>query len=102
MTVKSVPSQYKDEDPIHKGYDPQVVRRLIGYMHPYRQKFLVSLFLMFVGALANVAGPYLIGYALDAGIAAESTAALQRAVILYLVAAGVFWLATYTRVNIMI
>jgi ATP-binding cassette subfamily B protein/subfamily B ATP-binding cassette protein MsbA len=102
MAVKSVPSQFKDEDPLHKGYDPQVVRRLVGYINPYRQKFLISFVLILIGSLANVAGPYLIGYALDEGIAANSPAALREAVLLFILAAGIFWVATYTRVNIMI
>jgi ATP-binding cassette, subfamily B, multidrug efflux pump len=84
-----------------KEFDPEISRRLLSFMQPYRSTFLLSLVMMIVGALAGVAGPYLVKVALDSGLAAGSLPALQTAVLLYLVTAIVQWISTYSRVNTM-
>jgi ATP-binding cassette, subfamily B, multidrug efflux pump len=89
------------EDVILKGYDPRVVRRLLGFMRPYASQFLVALLLMLANSAAAVAGPYLVKYALDSGMAAGSLAALRQAVLLYLAAALIQWISIYLRVNLM-
>jgi ATP-binding cassette, subfamily B, multidrug efflux pump len=89
------------EDVILKGYDPRVVRRLLGFMRPYTSQFLVALLLMLANSAAAVAGPYLVKHALDSGMAAGSLAALRQAVLLYLAAALIQWISIYLRVNLM-
>lgn len=84
-----------------KGYDPQVVRRLAGYFSPYTRQVVFSLLLMGLNSAAAVAGPYLVGVAIDSGIAAGSVESLRRTVLLYLLAICVQWISIYTRVNIM-
>ncbi len=102
MAVLAPPKHFEVEDELHKGYDPRVVQRLAGYIRTYRREFGVSLILMVIGSLATVAGPYIIGYALDAGIGAKSIPALGLATALYLLAAAITWTVTYIRVNIMV
>jgi ATP-binding cassette subfamily B protein/subfamily B ATP-binding cassette protein MsbA len=54
-----------------------------------------------VAMVGYVAGPYLIKVALDDGLAAGNLPVLGRAVLLYLLASGVFWVGTFLRVRIM-
>ena len=84
-----------------KGYDPQVTRRLIGFVKPYRWPFMLALFLMFSGSVAAIAGPYLVKVALDSGIGAGSITVLRNTILLYLLLAGLQWGVTYWRVNLM-
>lgn len=91
----------QDDEVYLKGYDPNVSRLLVSFARPYRGRFLVALILMLTGSAAAVAGPYLVKVALDSGLEAKSVAALRNTVFLYLVVAGIQWLATFLRVNLM-
>ncbi len=86
---------------LQKGYDPEVVRRLLVFARPYANRFLVALVFMLISSLASVAGPYLVKVAIDSGLRANSLPVLQRAIAVYLLIAGVQWLAIYLRVNLM-
>lgn len=90
------------EDVLLKGYDAKVVRRLASYFRPYSIHLLASLVLMLFNSAAAVAGPYLVKVAIDSGIDSGDPAALQRTVLLYLLAIGVQWLSIFLRVNIMV
>ncbi|CAG0946965.1 putative ABC transporter ATP-binding protein [Anaerolineae bacterium] len=88
------------DDIIGKAYDPQVTRRLLTYLRPYRANIVAALVMMAVTMTGFIAGPYLIKVALD-GVAARDANALVWAVILYIVSAVVMWIGTYLRVRIM-
>jgi ATP-binding cassette subfamily B protein/subfamily B ATP-binding cassette protein MsbA len=90
------------EEILLKGYDPKVVRRLAGFFRPYTLQLLASLVLMLLNSAAAVAGPYLVKVAIDSGIDANNPAALQRTVLLYLLAISVQWISIFLRVNIMV
>ena len=90
------------EDVLLKGFDPQVTRRLLHFARPYLGKILLSLGLMFVHSAAVVSGPYLVKVAVDDGLEAGSLPALRQAVLLYLGAVGIQWLANYLRINLMV
>jgi ABC-type multidrug transport system fused ATPase/permease subunit len=84
-----------------KGYDPNVTRRLVGFLGPYWLKFWLAMALMLINSAAAVAGPYLVKVALDSGIDAGSVTVLRQTVLLYLFLAGIQWITTFLRVNIM-
>ncbi|NLG72258.1 MAG: ABC transporter ATP-binding protein [Chloroflexi bacterium] len=96
----AAPPQMQDEV-LMKGFDPQVTRRLLEFIWPYKLQILVSLLLMLTGSAMAVAGPYLVKVAVDSGLRAGSLPALRQAVLLYLLAAGIQWLVTFLRVNLM-
>jgi ATP-binding cassette, subfamily B, multidrug efflux pump len=54
-----------EEEIVGKGYDSRLMRRLLGYLGPYRALVVASILLLFFASLADLAGPSLIGYALD-------------------------------------
>lgn len=89
------------QDVVFKGYDPEISRRLFGFLRPYRRRFTVAVLLMLVSSAAAVAGPYLVKIAIDDGMATGSVPVLRQTVLLYLAIALIQWVATYLRVNIM-
>jgi ATP-binding cassette subfamily B protein/subfamily B ATP-binding cassette protein MsbA len=96
------PTYYEDQDELLTGLDRVILRRLAGYVVTNRRTYLISAVLMIIGTLMNISGPYLIGYAVDAGLEAGSVLALRKAVFLYLLTSAVFWVVTYSRVNLMV
>ena len=90
------------EETLLKGFDPHVTRRLLGYFSPYLKKVILSLFLMLLNSMAAVAGPFLVKVAIDSGLEGGSREALQRSVLLYLLAIGIQWISIFLRVNIMV
>lgn len=99
---KSPPDYIVEEKDRFKGYDPYVVRRFMDFLKPYSKRIWLSMLLVTIRAVAVVIGPYLVQIAIDDGLAKGSANVLLTATLLYLLAAGVQWTATYIRVNIMI
>ena len=89
------------DEVILKGYDPKLTRRLFTFVLPYRGFLGLSLLLMFISSGAAAVGPYLVKVALDSGLQARSLPVLRNTVLLYILVAGIQWLAIFTRVNIM-
>jgi ATP-binding cassette subfamily B protein/subfamily B ATP-binding cassette protein MsbA len=90
-----------NEDLVFKGYDPQVSRRLVAYLQPYRWRFTLAMVLMLISSAAAVAGPYLVKVAIDSGLAAGSLTVLRQTVLFYLLIAIIQWISTFLRVNLM-
>jgi ATP-binding cassette subfamily B multidrug efflux pump len=91
----------QSEELYDKPIDPQVARRLWGFIAPYQWEMLLSTFLMLVSTVSSVIGPYLVKVAIDDGLMARNPVALRNAVLVYLVAAVVRWGFIYWRVKIM-
>lgn len=90
-----------NQDVVFKGYDPDISRRLFGFLNPYRRRFSLAVLLMLISSAAAVAGPYLVKIAIDEGIGTGSLTILRQTVLLYLGFALVQWVSTFLRVNIM-
>lgn len=59
-------SAFIQEDEITgKGYDARLLRRLAGYLRPYRMLVVAAFIALVVASLAELAGPLLIGYGVD-------------------------------------
>ena len=111
MTTETRPFLRKTTDPppyvlsdelLQKGYDPYVVRRYLEFLRPFKWQLFWSIVLMMIASLMVVAGPYLLQYAIDEGLAPKRPDILLRAVLLYIAAAGLQWLTTFVRIHIMI
>jgi ATP-binding cassette subfamily B protein len=48
-----------------KSFDPHLARRLLGYLRPYRVRATVSVVLIIVSSLLEIAGPALVSIAID-------------------------------------
>ena len=54
-----------EEEVLGKVYDTRILRRLLGYLRPYRRLVAVSVVLLILSSLVQVAGPYLTKVAID-------------------------------------
>jgi ATP-binding cassette, subfamily B, multidrug efflux pump len=80
----SRPARAHDPDADHLPPDRQLLRRLVGYLRPYRLAVAGSLTLLFAGAALEVAGPYLTKVALDRAIPQRDAGLLGWLVAAYL------------------
>ena len=91
----------KTDDQYAASFDPQVARRFIEFMRPYRWRYVSGFIFMLIESAVVVGGPYLVSLAIDNGIAVGDVLALRNAVLLYLLLISLQWITIYTRVNIM-
>ena len=59
----------KTEDRYAAAYDPQIARRLLAFIWPYRRSYALGFAFMLIESTAVVGGPYLLSRAIDDGIA---------------------------------
>ena len=58
----------QDDEITGKSYDGALMGRLIGYLRPYRAYVVAAFSFLLLAALADLVGPFLVGYALDHAI----------------------------------
>lgn len=75
--------------------DPRLYRRLLGFVQPYWTRLAAASALMVVGAMAGLAGPYLLKVAIDDVIARADMAALNWVALAYVAASFVQWWTGY-------
>ncbi len=86
-----------EEEALGKVYDTRILRRLFGYLRPYRRLVAVSVVLLILSSLVQTVGPYLTKIAidrylnpkpvpslLDGYLSAERWAGLNQVTLLYL------------------
>ncbi len=59
---------FQEDDIAGKAYDARLMRRLLGYLRPYRAWAVAVVAMLLVGALADLAGPYILKLAIDNAI----------------------------------
>lgn len=72
------------DEKIAAGFDWQVTKRLAGYLSPYRRKMYVAMGAALLSVVANVAGPPLIGWAVDEGVQNGDLTLIGIGVMIYL------------------
>ena len=91
----------EDEDRLGKAYDGRLLKRLMTYMNPYHTQLVVAIIFMIITSLLSVAGPWIIGRAIDDGIRTGSLEALRLWAIIFMVVSIVEWITNRTRISIM-
>ncbi|MBN1219541.1 MAG: ABC transporter ATP-binding protein [Anaerolineae bacterium] len=91
----------EEEDLLGKAYDGRLVKRLLDYMRPYRAQLIAAVILMIVSSLLSVAGPWLIGQAIDGGIRTGNLRQLRLWTTIFLIAATAEWLTNRARIAMM-
>lgn len=89
-----------EENQIGK-YDSGLLLRLFDYVKPYRRRLLLSIVFITISSLLGVAGPYLIGRAVDDGIRVQSIEQLRFWTILFIIASILEWITNRYRIQIM-
>ena len=103
MTTTIVPPTYvtQSEEQYDQGVNPKNARRLVAFVRPYTRRLILAVFLMLCASAASVAGPYLVGYAIDKGLGAGNIFILRNTLLVFLGVSVIQWVGTYYRVNIM-
>jgi ATP-binding cassette subfamily B multidrug efflux pump len=103
ITSTIVPPAYvtQSEEQYDQGVDPKNARRLVSFIRPYSRQLILATILMLCASAASVAGPYLVGVAIDKGLGAGDGLILRNTILGYLGVAVITWLGTYFRVMIM-
>ena len=92
----------EDEDDIlGKAYDSRLVSRLLSTMKPYKGRMVVAVVLMIISSLLSVAGPWIVGKAVDDGIRIGNLSTLRMWTLLFLGAAVPEWITNRSRISIM-
>lgn len=90
-----------EDELLGKAYDERLVRRLIQFIKPYRKRLYFAIVAMVISSLLSVAGPTIIGQAIDNGIRAGDFTTLRFWTALFIAAALGEWIFNRTRISIM-
>jgi ATP-binding cassette, subfamily B, multidrug efflux pump len=74
--VTAAAAQAQEEEALGKAYDARLMRRLLGYLRPYRGRVAGAIALLLAGAALELVGPILTKVALDRAIPAGDTSLL--------------------------
>ncbi|HEV8525590.1 MAG TPA: ABC transporter ATP-binding protein, partial [Terriglobales bacterium] len=67
-------ANFHEEEVLGKAYDSRLMKRLLGYLRPYKWQVTVALTAIVLKAAADVVGPYLTKVAVDKYLARSSAA----------------------------
>src|SRR5262249_12229747 len=73
-----------EEDDLGRAYDHRLMRRLMGYLRPYRGRVAFAVAVVVADVVAQLAGPWLTMQAIDNGIRHKDLVYLDRVAMLYL------------------
>jgi ATP-binding cassette subfamily B protein len=90
-----------DEDDLGRAYDHRLMRRLMGYLRPYRGRVAAAVAVVILDAAAQIAGPWLTMLAIDNGIRHKDLGYLDRVAVLYLAVLLVAFGLGYLQTQIM-
>jgi ATP-binding cassette subfamily B protein len=90
-----------EEDMLDADGAKQVIRRAARMLRPYRRKVVLASVLLIVWAATVLAGPFLVRYAIDEGLTAGDSGALNLSIALY-VAAALIGYVVYRQVVMLI
>lgn len=76
--------QFFEDEALGKAYDHRLMRRLVGYLRPYRTAVIGSLILLFVTSAMTVAGPWVIARIIDGPVAQKDVSGLAYWSMIYL------------------
>ena len=75
----------QEEEALGRAYDHRLMRRLLGYLAPYRGDVVLALVVSIADALVQLAGPLLTMEAIDNGIRHRDLGHLDQVALLYLI-----------------
>jgi ATP-binding cassette, subfamily B, multidrug efflux pump len=82
-----------DDDVVGKAYDGRLMRRLLGYLRPYKMHAALALAAIIASSMLQLAQPYLMKLAIDRFIPARDLAGVNRIALWYFcILAGAFCL----------
>ena len=73
-----------DDEADGRAYDHRLMRRLMGYLRPYRREVTTAVVVVILDAIIGLAGPYLTKQAIDHGIRHRNLEFLNEMALVYL------------------
>lgn len=89
------------EESTAKRFDPQIARRILGYLRPCVKQLTLSIVLVLVGSLISLIGPLVTRLAVDEYIMVGDMSGLNIIVLVWLGVLCVNWLVSYWRMYMM-
>ncbi|HEY3248296.1 MAG TPA: ABC transporter ATP-binding protein [bacterium] len=77
-------THFQEDEILGKAYDARLMRRLLTYLRPYRPAVVISIALLLVAAVADLAGPYFVKVAIDRYVSGGDMSGLARISALFL------------------
>lgn len=81
--------------------DPRILRRLLGYVGPFRVQVMAAVVLMVVASATTLAGPYLVKLAIDTAITTGNMRRLLTLAGLFLLAHALNWASSFGQQYLM-
>jgi len=79
-----VSTHFQEDEILGKAYDARLMRRLLGYLRPYRWAVIGSILLLLLNAGADLLGPYFVKVAIDRYMTQGDLAGVARIAVFYL------------------
>lgn len=92
---------YHEEEILGKAYDSRLMKRLLSYLKPYRWLVIISVIVLIVSSLAQLAGPYITKLAIDDYISKGDKDGLFKIILIFLGTIGVGFSLQYFQVYLM-
>jgi ATP-binding cassette subfamily B protein len=99
--MSSAAHPFQEEEALGKIYDRRLMRRLLGYLRPYKITVVVSFVLVLAGSVLKLVGPYLTKIAIDDYITRGDLGGLDRIALLYLAALALQFAVSFYQVYLM-
>ncbi|MGQ0550590.1 MAG: ABC transporter ATP-binding protein [Armatimonadota bacterium] len=74
---------FQEDEILGAAYDARLMRRLLGYVRPYRGPVAGAVVLLLLTSLVSLAGPYLVRVAIDEHISPRRLAGLELVILAY-------------------
>ena len=91
---------YPEDQSIDKPFDWKQMRRLLGYMAPYKRDVVFAILVTLIGTVATLVVPLVISHAIDYGITANDDAVLTRMAIYLALCYFVWWASGGIRIQL--
>src|SRR5690349_5484984 len=86
-----------DEEALGKAYDARLMRRLLGYVRPYRRLVVGALAFLFAEGALQLVGPFLTRRVIDVAVPARNVGMVRTAALLYLLALIAQFICSYAE-----
>ncbi|MFO7319674.1 MAG: ABC transporter ATP-binding protein, partial [Bacillota bacterium] len=91
---------YPDDRAIEKPFDWRQMRRLLGYMAPYKRDVALAILVALAGTVATLVVPLLISRAIDHGITVGDGAVLARMALYLALCYFIWWVTAGVRIQL--
>lgn len=92
---------YREEEKLGRGYDSELMKRLLKYLKPYKWYLVIATILLLIGAAVQLVPPYLLKVAIDSYITKGDPSGLDKIALIFLIALGIEFFVSYFQFYIM-